>query len=138
MEGLVTVFSGKIEAKEGIPEEELEKLTPRSASWLWSGIFWRRPPVDDRRAEACANRAGARNFVCRAAMRIGVPAQTPAAIAIAPFSQVTRHDADDQGGFHALAEHDEERDQHKLPLQCPSRPVVLVAPRRDCKSVAIE
>ena len=30
---------------------------PRSASWGWSGIFWRRRPVDERRAETADDRA---------------------------------------------------------------------------------
>ncbi len=42
---------------------------PRSASWWWSGIFWREPPADERGAEARDGRGVACAALGRAAMR---------------------------------------------------------------------
>jgi transposase len=39
MEGLVAVFSGKAEVKEGIRRRNWRSCTPRSVGWWWSGIF---------------------------------------------------------------------------------------------------
>ena len=56
MDGLVTVFSGKAEAKEGIREGELRNCTPRLAIGGRVGFFWRKRPVDEHPAEAFADR----------------------------------------------------------------------------------
>ena len=54
MDGLAAVFSGRSDAAETAraSEAEVRSCTPRSASCWWSGIFWRKPPVDERRTEA--------------------------------------------------------------------------------------
>lgn len=51
IDGLVTVLSGKARAKDGMREENVKKLHAKIGSWWWSGIFWRRSPLDERRAE---------------------------------------------------------------------------------------
>src|SRR5687768_3939054 len=70
MEGLASVFSGKAEAQEAAKADRWRSCTPRSASWWWSGIFWPKRPVDERRAEAADDRAGAPAAVDRAAVRV--------------------------------------------------------------------
>ena len=54
MDGLTAVFSDRSAAQETAKssEAEVRSCTPRSGSWWWNGIFWRKPPVDERRAEA--------------------------------------------------------------------------------------
>ena len=72
MEGLVTVFSGKAEAKEGIREEELEKLHAKIGQLVVERDFWRKRPVDEHRAAAFADLGRSRGPVDCPAMRVGV------------------------------------------------------------------
>ncbi len=51
LDGLVTVFSGKVEAKEGMREEDVEKLHAKIGQLVVERDFWRKPPVDERRTE---------------------------------------------------------------------------------------
>ena len=54
MEGLTTVFSDRSAAAETARAYEAtsRSCTRRSVSCWWNGIFWRKPPVDEHRAEA--------------------------------------------------------------------------------------
>ena len=52
LDGLVTVFSGKAEANEGMREEGVETLHAKIGQLVVERDFWRRPPVDERRAQA--------------------------------------------------------------------------------------
>ena len=54
MEGLTAVFAERPVAQERRSRlrPKLNGCTRRSANWWWNGIFWRKPPVDEHRAEA--------------------------------------------------------------------------------------
>ena len=55
VEGLVSVFSGKAEAREGIREEELEKLHAKIGQLVVERDFWPKPSVDECGPEASAD-----------------------------------------------------------------------------------
>jgi transposase len=72
MEGLAAVFSGKVEAKEGIREEELEKLHAKIGQLVVERDFLAKASVDDRRTQACADRGRPRATLDRPVMQTGV------------------------------------------------------------------
>src|ERR1700759_4260105 len=59
MEGLTAVFSDRSERlkRPWRLRRRSRSCTPRSVSCWWNGIFWRKPPVDEHRAEAADDRA---------------------------------------------------------------------------------
>src|SRR6185437_15949425 len=52
--------------------ERWRSCTPRSASWWWNAIFWRKPSVDERGPEAGDDRTRTPAPVDRTAMRTGI------------------------------------------------------------------
>ena len=52
LDGLVTVFSGKEEAKVGTREEDVGKLHAKIGQLLVEREFWRKPPLDECRTKA--------------------------------------------------------------------------------------
>jgi transposase-like protein len=51
VDGLASIFSSKAEKKRAFGKETWRSCTPKLANWLWNGIFWPKPPVDEHRAE---------------------------------------------------------------------------------------
>src|SRR6516162_2600060 len=52
-------------------KERSRNCTRRSVSWWWNGIFWRKPPADERGAEATIDRPRPSRPVDRASVRTG-------------------------------------------------------------------
>jgi transposase len=74
MEGLTAIFAERSDAREKAKssEAEVEKnSTPRSASCWWNGIFWRKPPVDERGQEEGVDRSGSPAAINRSPVRAG-------------------------------------------------------------------
>ncbi len=61
VDGLAAVFSGKVkasgkvEAKEGLREEDVEWLRGKAGQLVVERDFWPRPPLDERRAETAGD-----------------------------------------------------------------------------------
>jgi transposase len=68
IEGLASTFSGKAEAAQAIGEAELNRLHAKIGQLVVDGIFWRRPPVDERRTKAGDDRGLPSAALDRAAM----------------------------------------------------------------------
>ena len=72
MEGLSAVFSGRAEAKDAVRDSEVEKLHAKIGQLLVSGIFWRRPSVDEPGPEAETGRSDASGVVGCTSVRADV------------------------------------------------------------------
>jgi hypothetical protein len=55
-----------------LPRQRLTSCTRRSVSWWWSGIFWRKPSVDERRTEASDDRTPTSSAIGGSPVRAGV------------------------------------------------------------------
>jgi len=55
LDGLVTVFLARRKQRRACGRRMLRSCTPKSGNWWWSGIFWRKRPVDERRTETDAD-----------------------------------------------------------------------------------
>ncbi len=62
----------ELASKHGVHVTMINGWKRRLASWLWNGIFWRRPPVDDGRSEARDRGAGSPDAFYCPAMRIAL------------------------------------------------------------------
>ena len=50
--GLVSIFDDKGVERKLLGTARWRNCTPKSANCWWNAIFWRKPPVDEPRAEA--------------------------------------------------------------------------------------